>query len=176
MLTSLGFSMAQALTSLFAFNLAAVGAAVATGFVLSTVGSRLALAGSSLMLMTTLLGLIWLLHNNEGSGSLDVEWLIHLLIGCAGGFAGAAMASIYSMMAAGYDVECRSGGLGFGMTLGRAGGIVASLIGGLLLDLGGNEAWLFLAVLALAAALAAACAFISDRHVIPAVRHDGEAN
>ena len=175
MLTSLGFSMGQALTSVFAFNLAAVGAAVATGFVLGKLGSRRTLAGSSLLLMATLLGLLWLLHTNQGNASLDVEWSVHLLIGCAGGFAGAAMASIYAMMAAGYDVECRSGGLGFGMTLGRAGGIVASLIGGILLDLGGNEARLFLAILALAAALAAAAAFISDRHIMPTASLPGVA-
>lgn len=173
MLTSLGFSMSQALTSLFAFNLAAVGAAIVTGFLLSRIGSRLTLAASSFLLSMTLLCLIWLLHNNQGSGSLDVEWFIHLLIGCAGGFAGSAMASVYSMMAAGYDVECRSGGLGFGLTMGRGGGIIASLIGGLLLDLGDNEAWLFLAVLACAAALAAASAFISDRHVLPSAKLQG---
>lgn len=175
MLTSLGFSMGQALMSVFAFNLAAVVAAVATGLVLGRFGSRKTLAGSSLLLMATLLGLLWLLEMNQGNASLDVEWIVHLLIGCAGGCAGAAMASIYSMMATGYDVECRSGGLGFGMTLGRAGGIVASLIGGLLLDLGGNEAWLFLAILALAAALAAAAAFISDRHVLPTALLPGAA-
>lgn len=175
MLTSLGFSMGQALVSVFAFNLAAVVAAVATGFVLGRLGSRTTLAGSSLLLMATLLGLLWLLQMNQGNASLDVLWIVHLLIGCAGGFAGAAMASIYSMMATGYDVECRSGGLGFGMTLGRAGGIVASLIGGLLLDLGDNEAWLFLAILALAAAVAAAAAFISDRHVVPTALLPGAA-
>ncbi len=167
MLTSLGFSMAQALVSLFAFNLAAVGAAIATGFVISAIGSRAALAGSSMLLALILVGLVLILNVLGSGASQDSVWAVHLLIGCAGGFAGAAMASIYSMMAAGYDVECRSGGLGFGMTLGRAGGIGASLIGGVLLELGQSEAWPFLSVLAIAAAVGFGCAFISDRHVRP---------
>ena len=173
MLTSLGFTMGAALTGVFAFNLAAVIAAVLTGFVIAHLGSRRTLAGSSFLLLISLLVLLWVSQANRGEGALEVALLVHALIGSAGGFAGAAMASIYSMMAAGYDVECRSGGLGFGMTLGRAGGIVASLMGGLLLDLGGGEAWLFLTALAAAAFVGIASAFISDRHIAPASEECG---
>jgi AAHS family 4-hydroxybenzoate transporter-like MFS transporter len=80
------------------------------------------------------------------------------------------MASIYAMMASGYGVECRSGGLGFGMMLGRAGGIIASLLGGYLLQWQGEATWPFLMVLAAAATLGGGCAFISNRHVPPGYR------
>ncbi len=162
MLTALGFAMAQALTAVFAFNLAAVAAAIATGFLLDILGSRTALAGSSAMLLLVVATLAWLLGQTEGTAQPNA---IHILIGLAGGFAGIAMATIYSMMAAGYDVSCRSAGLGFGMTLGRAGGILASLAGGHLLDLGQSGPGPFLAALALAAALGTGCAFLSDRHI-----------
>ncbi|MFC4254658.1 MFS transporter [Altererythrobacter xixiisoli] len=162
MLTSLGFSMAQALVAVFAFNLAAVGAAVATGFVLGTLGSRATLAGSSTLLLLVIGLLAWQLNASAQSGT---ALAVQILTGCAGGFAGAAMATIYSMMAAGYDVACRSAGLGFGMTLGRAGGILASLVGGYLLELRQSDPIPFLAALALAATMGIGCAFLSDRHI-----------
>ena len=102
----------------------------------------------------------------------------YLLIGGAGGFAGSALASIYGMMASGYAVECRADGLGFGMMLGRAGGIIASLSGGYLLEWQGAATLPFLVVLAVLAAIGGVCAFISNRHVAPAYRAEplGAAN
>lgn len=165
MLTGIGFAMDEAITAIFAFNLAAVSAAVLAGFVMANLGTRVMLAGSSFLLGACLLVLSFVLDgaaNNE-----DARVATYLLVGAAGGLAGAAMASIYSMMATGYGVECRSGGLGFGMMLGRAGGIIASFAGGYLLDLRDVATWPFLATLALLAVLGGVCAFVSDRHVAP---------
>ncbi len=164
MLTSMGFSMTQALSSVFAFNLAAVGAAIVTGFLIGRLGSKLTLAAGSALLLFDVLALWWVLEANTGQ---DMAWVVHLLIGGAGGFAGMGLASIYSIMGSGYDVDCRSGGLGFGMTLGRVGGIGASLFGGALLDMGEGSPALFIGVLALASAIGIAGAFISDRHIRP---------
>lgn len=175
MLTSLGYSMPQALAAVFAFNLAAVGAAILTGFLIGSFGSRITLAGGAFMLLVVLLALLWTLDAHGGQQRQDLAWLVQLLVGLAGGFAGVAMASIYSMMAAGFDVQCRSGGLGFGMTLGRAGGIVASLSGGALLDLGEGAVLPFVGTLALAAAVGVASAFISDRHIQPIPAAEGGA-
>jgi AAHS family 4-hydroxybenzoate transporter-like MFS transporter len=169
MLTSLGFAMDQALTALFAFNLAAMSAAVLAGFLMNYLGSRGTLALASVCLAATVLLLGFVLQGEPTNAA--VEWGTYLLIGGSGGFAGAAMAAIYAMMAMGYQVECRSGGLGFGMMLGRTGGILAAFGGGYLLDLGGRSTWPFLAILAIAAAAGLACAFISDRHVRPRQKH-----
>lgn len=168
MLTGLGFAMDQAITAVFAFNLAAVSAAVIAGFVMARVGTRAMLAGASFLLCACLLILSVVLDGGDAGSA--TRMVTYLLVGGAGGLAGAAMASIYAMMATGYGVECRSGGLGFGMMLGRAGGILASLAGGYLLELRDIATWPFLATLAVLAALGGVCAFVSDRHVVPRKR------
>lgn len=165
MLTGIGFAMDQAITAVFAFNLAAVSAAVIAGFLMARLGTRAMLAGSSFLLCAALLVLALVLDG--GNASIQTRMATYLLVGSAGGLAGAAMASIYAMMATGYSVGCRSGGLGFGMMLGRAGGIVASFSGGHLLELRDIATWPFLATLAILATLGGACAFVSDRHVLP---------
>lgn len=164
LLTGLGFAMEQAVSAIFSFNLAAVAAAVVAGFIMRQFGSRVTMAVSSLFLVVSVIGLALRL---EASSPAEGAALVLMLVGCAGGFAGAAMASIYAMMAAGYAIECRAAGLGFGMMLGRAGGIAASLAGGHLLDVRPGSALVFLVVLAVAAGAGLCCAFISDRHLEP---------
>lgn len=167
MLTGFGFAMEQAVSALFSFNLAAVVSAITAGFTMRRLGSRATMAGSSTLLLSSVLGLAAILDGPEATGRATS---VVVLIGCAGGFAGAAMASIYAMMAAGYAVTCRAAGIGLGMMLGRGGGIAASIAGGHLLDAQRASAWVFLGALALAAAAGLCCAFISDRHLEPASR------
>lgn len=165
MLTGFGMGMNDAVSALFSFNLAAVAAAVLAGMVMNRLGSRSVLAGSSLLLLgsVALLGMV-LSQLRVAVGS---PLLVCVLVGAAGGFAGAAMASIYAMMAAGYAIAVRGAGLGLGMMLGRAGGIAASLTGGQLLDAGQGSPWVFAGALMLAACAGAVCAFVSDRHLEP---------
>ncbi len=163
MLTTIGFGMDSAVGALFAFNIAAVAAAVLAGLVMNLLGTRLTLALSSALLLGAVLLLILILADEAATP--DTVAKTQLLIGSAGGFAGAAMAAIYATMANGYSVECRAGGLGFGMMLGRAGGILASFTGGYLLEIEGTAVWPFLSILAVAATLGIVCAFITDRHV-----------
>lgn len=163
MLTSLDFSMNEAVGAVFAFNVAAVLAAIFAGVLMSRFGTRATLAGASALLMTCVLALLLALDGDLAGA--QTRTATYLLVGGAGGFAGAAMAAIYAMMAHGYPVACRSGGLGFGMMLGRAGGIVASFSGGYLLDMQGTATWPFLVSLAVAAAVGIGCAFLSDAHV-----------
>lgn len=162
MLTGLGLPIDRAVVAVFCFNLAAVAVAVIAGFVMRHLGTRLVMAGASLLLCLAVCALALVLALGTAAGNAPA---VYLLTGAAGGFAGAAMASIYAMMAAGYPVACRAAGLGFGMMLGRAGGIAASFAGGHLLDLGGSGAWAFLGTLAAAALVGAGCAFVSDKHV-----------
>lgn len=162
MLTTIGYGMEAAVGALFAFNIAAVAAAVFAGMIMNRLGSRLTLALACTLMLCAVLALLKVLDAEGVRASVP---LVHGLVGCAGGFAGAAMASIYAMMGHGYSVACRSGGLGFGMMLGRAGGILASFVGGYLLEMDGTKVWPFLSVLAVASVTGLACAFISDRHV-----------
>lgn len=170
LLTSLGFSMSQALTAIFSFNVAAVSAAILAGVLMAAFGSKRVMAASSLLLLIVTIALAVLLEAAGGNPDSQARSITYVLLGGAGGFAGAAMASIYSMMAVGYPVWCRAGGIGFGMMLGRAGGIVASFAGGYLIDAGSGGAWPFLGFLAVNAAIGLACTFISDRHVEPSRR------
>lgn len=170
MLTGAGLAMDRAVAAVFSFNLAAVAAAVVAGFLMRQLGTRLVLAGAGALLGGVVLCLALVLNAGPASSSAAA---IYALTGAAGGFAGAAMASIYAMMAAGYPLACRAAGLGFGMMLGRAGGIAASFAGGYLLDAGQDTGAVFLAVLALAALVGAACAFVSNRHVPASSRRTG---
>jgi AAHS family 4-hydroxybenzoate transporter-like MFS transporter len=168
MLTTLGYPMEAAIGAIFAFNIAAVAAAVLAGLVMNFLGTRLTLAISSALLCASVLALMQVLSGAGHEHAVDGR--VPVLVGAAGGFAGSAMAAIYAMMAYGYQAGCRSGGLGFGMMMGRAGGIVASFFGGYLLEVEGTEVWPFLSVLAVASLLGVLCAFVADRHVPMMVR------
>ncbi len=169
-LTDAGFSLPQALTAVFAFNLASVIAALGSGFLVSWFGSRKVLATSCALLCCSIVALGIVLEPLANTAlpmrPSDVERVATtLLVGAAGGTAGAAIATIYAMMASGYPLGCRAVGLGFGLMLGRTGGIVLSLGGGYLLNASGVSLWPFMAVLAGSAAMAGVGALIADLHI-----------
>lgn len=167
LLTASGFGVEQALKAVLAFNMAAVTAAVAGGFLMARFGSRIVMITGSLLLMLALGGLAVVLSGVEAPPTAVQVWATYVLIAGAGGFAGVGMASVYSIMAVGYPVNCRAGGLGFGMMLGRAGGILASFAGGYMIELDALGGFAFFGVLVACAAIGAVCAIISDRHVEP---------
>ena len=93
------------------------------------------------------------------------------VLACAiGGFGSLGIATLYSMITLGYPVSCRSTGIGLGMMMGRAGGILMTFYGGSLLDWGGNSVAPFFAVMAVCALMVGASAWIVDRHVEPAAK------
>ncbi|HEX9807359.1 MAG TPA: MFS transporter [Alteraurantiacibacter sp.] len=169
LLTSMGFAMDEAVTAVFSFNLAAMMAALAAGFLMRWFGSRIVLFIASCGVFTCVSALALLLDADAAETSRKATYL---LVGGAGGSAGAALAAIYTMMAIGYPVGCRSAGLGLGLMFGRAGGIAASFIGGMLIDLGGGASWVFLGALAIAGLVGALCAFVSDKHLPPRQAQD----
>lgn len=171
LLTSIGFTLPQALTASFAFNLAAVGIALAAGYLVRLLGSRWMLQASGGGLLVALVLLALSVESLPALPSRLQRLAIDLLIGCVGGLAGAAMASIYAVMAFGYAPSCRASGIGFGMMLGRAGGILTSLLGGYFIGAqAGASPTLFFVMLGAHAALIIAAAFLIDRH-IPGRRH-----
>ena len=162
LLTSMGFAMDEAVAAVFSVNLAAMTAALAAGFLMRWFGSRAVLFIASCGVFACVSALALLLDAVAAETS---RMATYLLVGGAGGSSGAALAAIYTMMAVGYPVGCRSAGLGLGLMFGRAGGIAASFAGGVLIDLGGGSPWVFLGALAIAGLVGALCAFISDRHL-----------
>jgi AAHS family 4-hydroxybenzoate transporter-like MFS transporter len=166
LLTSVGFTLPQALKASFAFNLAAVGIALAAGYLVRLLGSRWMLQMSGGGLLVTIGALAFLIGSLPAIPSPTEQLAVNLLIGCIGGLAGAAMASIYAVMAFGYAPSCRASGIGFGMMLGRAGGILTSLLGGYLIGENGSASpnALFV-VLGLNAVIIIAAALMIDRHI-----------
>lgn len=166
LLTSVGFTLNEALRASFAFNLAAVGIALAAGYIVRRLGSRLMLQISGGGLLVMIASLAVFIQQISAAPNPAEQLVVVLFIGCIGGLAGAAMASIYAVMAFGYAAACRASGIGFGMMLGRAGGIITSLIGGYLIGpQTGASPLMFFAVLAVNAALIIATAFQIDRHI-----------
>lgn len=170
LLTSVGFTLNEALRASFSFNLAAVGIALAAGYLVRLLGSRAMLLLSGAGLFATIASLGAFIVSISETPTPDEQLVVILLVGVIGGLAGAAMASIYAVMAFGYAASCRASGIGFGMMLGRAGGIVTSLIGGYLIgQQSGASPIMFFIVLAINAVLIIATAFQIDRH-IPSAR------
>ena len=169
MLTSAGFALETGLVAIFSFNLSSVLCASASGFLIRYFGSRIVMLCAIAGLVLALAGLWMLLEAASGGTDGEGGRFAIALVGMCGGTAGAAIASIYAMMAEGYPQSCRGAGLGLGLTLGRAGGIMLSLVGGAILDLAADSNGPFLSVLIASSLVAAAGAFISDRHARPII-------
>lgn len=172
-LTDAGFSLPQALSALFAYNLGSTTAAICTGFLIDRFGSRAMLTTVSMVLalVTVILGVVLQAGAGAGAGAAGAATAqvaaATILIGLSGAAAGSGIATIYAIMAAGYPPSCRGSGMGFGLMMGRAGGIVLTLGGGLLLEAGSGSAWFFLTVLTVSACFGAIGAWICDRHIRP---------
>jgi AAHS family 4-hydroxybenzoate transporter-like MFS transporter len=128
-LTSLGFELATAVRSLLVFNLAGIGGVIAISWLLSHHGSRRPLAVFAFTGAVTLAALAWFAPSG----------LPTLLSGIAvaGMAINAVQVGLYALAAHVFPTECRTSGVGFALGAGRAGGIVASLGGGVLLTLSG---------------------------------------
>jgi len=166
LLTMAKFELGDAVRATVAFNFCAVGAALTGAVLINRLGSR------RLMLMTsggTLIGVLlmgWSVvgHINDPG---NPSYFLFVLIGSGvvGGLTGACIAAIYALLAFAYPVSCRASGVGFGLMMGRAGGIATTLIGGALLEADRGSAKPFFAVLMLVSIAALIGALIIDRHI-----------
>jgi AAHS family 4-hydroxybenzoate transporter-like MFS transporter len=165
MLSSVGFAVDQAVIASFAFNLSAMGAALIGGLLMARFGTKNVLASAATALFGSLAMLGMLLASYHPQSGAELP--IYVLVGASGGFAGMGMASLYTIMAIGYPSACRAGGLGFGLMLGRVGGILASFVGGYLIDIADGGLWPLILVLLACSLIAGLGNFISDRHALP---------
>ena len=170
LLTTSGFTLTQALRASLAFNVSAVITAIVTGFVLGRVGSR------ALILITCIgtLGSVALMaaavQVANGTVTPTLLGAVTLAAAGTGGFTGAAIASVYAVLASSYPVSCRSSGIGLGMMMGRLGAIASTFSGGALLSVEGRSSTPFFLALGLFGIIALIGTLIVDRHV-PASRH-----
>lgn len=166
LLTSIGFTLSDALKASFAFNFAAVSIALAAGYLVRLFGSKRMLQASGTGLLISIIALGAMIDGLNGAPDMAQRLFIDLLIGCIGGLAGAAMATIYAVMAFGYSPACRASGIGFGMMLGRTGGILTSLTGGYLIGAQPSASPIaFFIVLGANAILIFGAALLMDRHI-----------
>jgi MFS transporter, AAHS family, 4-hydroxybenzoate transporter len=165
-LTMAGFTLPQALQSSLSFNLCAVVAAIGSGFLITQIGSRLLVGFSCIATLGCVSAIALALNNRGGEVDASTRTLVMLASGGAGAFLGAATASMYSILAAVYPASCRSGGIGFGMTMGRAGAIASTLSGGALLSIDGTNTAPFFSALALCIMLGVCGVLIIDRHIV----------
>jgi AAHS family 4-hydroxybenzoate transporter-like MFS transporter len=170
-LTAKGFTLGQAMTPLMVGNFSAIFIALFSSVLIEWMGTRsLILLCSGGVLLAVLA--IAVLLEGQGSPTGGIRIAVAIALGGVGGFTGAISASIFALLSLGYPAGCRSSGIGIGMMIGRAGGILSALGGGWLLSVTGSSTVPFFTVLAVLSVLVAAGAIVLDRHIQP-VRSGG---
>ncbi len=168
-LTASGFTLDQALRASVVLGVVSVIGGVSAGYFARTFGSRTVTIACSALSFLSIVALGWMIQTMGARPTLVERQVVDLLIGLVGGVVSVGMATCYAVMAAGYPQSCRSGGIGFGMTMGRFGGIAMVYSGGWLLNLAGDSFIFYFAALALTSLAIVAAAFIVDRHIEPAL-------
>ncbi len=164
--TSHGLTQQQAIGVIFWAGLVSVAGRLLSGWTVRAFGSRatiIALFAGQLRRRRRAR------RDDRATAEPPPSFLAVAVLACAiGGIGSLGIGTLYSMITLGYPVSCRSTGIGLGMLVGRAGGIVMTFYGGSLLDLHGNSVVPFFAVIAACALAVSASAWIVDRHVEPA--------
>ena len=164
-LTMSHFTLPQAIQTVFVHNIAAVTGAAIGSLLVVRFGSRnllLICCGGTLASIVLLALTLALAH---GSAAPSTRLLVTL--GCAGvgAFNGGALATVYALLTYAYPTTCRGTGIGFGLTMGRLGGITATLTGGFILSLDGRNTLPYFVVLGACAIGGAIGASVVDRHI-----------
>jgi AAHS family 4-hydroxybenzoate transporter-like MFS transporter len=166
-LTSKGFTLSQTMASAAAGNFIAILVALVSSLLIEWIGTRaLLLLCSGGMLLAVLT--VAVLLEGQGVPTTAVRVAVVLVLSGMGGFTGAISAAIYALLSLGFPASCRSSGIGIGMMIGRAGGILSALGGGWLLSIAGSSTLPFFAVLGVLSVLIAGGAIVLDRHIPPA--------
>jgi len=169
LLTGAGLALPVALRASVVSNFCSVAAGVLFSVFVVRFGSRRLMLGGGVFTLVSLAVLAWgVAAVRAGGAGGSAELAVLVGSGGIGAFNGALIGVIYVVLAQGFPPACRAGALGLAMMLGRAGGIVSSFFGGMLLSVPGMPDTPFLGALAGAVLLALAGCFVIDRHVRPA--------
>lgn len=173
-LTAAGFTMDQALRTGAVVGLTSVAGALAAGWLIRRFGSRAVMGGVALGLLAVVIALACALEWMPDAPGAAYRMLVHALAGAVSGIVSTGIGTIYVIMTLGYPQACRGSGIGFGMLMGRVGGILASFFGGSLIDWGvaqwGGSLAPFFVAMTVGAILVSAAALVVDRHVPAAAR------
>lgn len=164
-LTMSGFTLTQAIRTVFVHNVAAVTGAAIGSLVVVRFGSRRLLLVCCAGTLVSIVALALTLALAYGVATPSIAILVAL--GCAGigAFNGAALATVYALLTYAYPTACRGMGIGFGLMMGRLGGIAATLTGGAMLSLDGAKTSPYFAALGACAIGGAIGTMIIDRHI-----------
>ena len=165
MLEGLGFAKDQLANANFALGLVSVFAALLGGYVVRAFGSKRVMGLCAVLTGASVIVLALVIEGIGLAPSPAERWAVYALIGFAGGAASVGVTTIYAMMTLGYPVSCRSAGIGYGMLMGRIGGVLMSLAGGYLLDLWSGSVVPFFAVVVLCALVVGSSVAVIDRHI-----------
>ena len=175
LLTTAGFTLEQALRASFWQGILSIVGGLSAGLTTRRFGSRAVtmVGGAAIFVTIVVLGVMV-----EGLGSsptpAEVSAIV-LLEGLAVGLVSMMITVFYVVMAEGYPASCRSGGMGFILTAGRVFSVTMVFAGGALINLGGDDSFVwYFAVLAAIALCVIPAAFIIDWQVEP-VRKEREA-
>jgi AAHS family 4-hydroxybenzoate transporter-like MFS transporter len=155
LLTMVGWPLDHAIRGSLVFNLSAVCASLAAGWLLARFPLRPLVLGGCFGAVLALAALYAITTATPMPLTTSYEWLTLAGVSLTSIFAGFGIAAIYTLLPFAYPVACRAGGMGFGLMAGRAGGITISFIGGMLLAIDGDSLLPFFATLAVAAVVAA---------------------
>lgn len=164
LLVDAGFDLSVSSLSVSVYNLGAILLAIVGAWAMGRFGSKPVLISIALGAAVTGFWLFLVGPSTEGSTALFfVQLFLH------GGFFAGLQTVLYSLAAQLYPVNIRATGVGAAGTVGRAGAILASFAGAVLLAAGGG---LFFGALAIAG-LAVAVALTFIRHHTKPVRQHG---
>ena len=141
MLTAQGLDLATASSGLAAYNLGGVFGVLLWAVLLTILGSRGPLLSGALACSGSAIVLLLVPIQTRGDHLL--------LIGCLGLnglLANAVQTSMYALAAHLYSTSVRATGIAWSATIGRTGGLLASLFGAVLIQAGGGAYWYALAI------------------------------
>jgi AAHS family 4-hydroxybenzoate transporter-like MFS transporter len=115
--------------------------------------------------MVRLIILLIALGGADGAPSQGRSWVVILSIAGIGIFVSICMAAGYALITLGYPEAVRSTGLGIALMIGRMGGVLTGLTGGLLLSLAGDESGPLLATLIALTVVIFGAGLIVNRHI-----------
>jgi AAHS family 4-hydroxybenzoate transporter-like MFS transporter len=164
-LSGSGFAMPDAIRSALAFNLMAITGTLVSSQVMVRFGSKQIMMVSCASTLIAALSLIPILLGNYAQAGGLMWWILFALIGLTGLGLGGGMTTAYAIVSSGYPVDRRATGIGFGVMVGRVGGIVTVFGSSLLLGAADGKPTLFLAVVAIMMVVAIVATFVINRHV-----------
>ncbi len=140
MLTSQGIDLAIATSGLAAYNLGGVLGVLLWTYLMSVLGSRGPLLSGALGAALSALALLLIPIRGQGG-----HMLLLAAIGLNGLLANAVQTSMYALAAHVYPTAVRASGVAYAAAIGRAGGVISSLFGSVLIQAGPLAYWSSLA-------------------------------